>query len=142
MTLVGAGNTPVRPFPPPTIAADLRSLQISFTTRADVSRFLVHALTTFDSSRLSNAVLCLEGDRKTLREALHLYGHSHPRSELTVMHESLEEAEKQGREGNVRKYFLASWEKREGTVGEEKELSNGLWEEWQPMGLKEVLETA
>ncbi|GAA5940460.1 hypothetical protein JCM10213_007539 [Rhodosporidiobolus nylandii] len=130
VNIVGDGNTP-----------------ISFTTRADVGRFLAHHLGTLTSSTLpsatSPAILRIEGDRKTFREAVALYEATHS-GKVEVTHTAVADGEKVAKdiEGDfvrsIITYLLLSWEKG-ATVDDGEGLSNPSWPEWQPKTVEEVL---
>lgn len=119
-------------------------MQISFTARDDVARFLVHALSHFPAADLNNGILRIEGDRKTFKEAIALWEKSHPdKPKIETSHESVEDAQKfidQDKTGaGVVKYLLLSWEKGASVEDEQGKTNNAQWPEWNPVSVESVL---
>ncbi|BGP31462.1 hypothetical protein JCM10296v2_003226 [Rhodotorula toruloides] len=127
--LVGKGDTP-----------------ISWTTRLDVARFLVHHLTTLTSfpSPSEPAILRIEGDRKTYNQVVNIYRRLYPKQDVRVMYVPVEDAEKIAKDvqsdfiQSFIEFLLLSWEKG-ATVDDGHELDNARWPEWNPKSVEAVL---
>ncbi|GAA5824236.1 hypothetical protein JCM11251_001578 [Rhodosporidiobolus azoricus] len=130
---------------------------ISFTTRADVGRFLAHHLATAyaSSSNLPSPVqaeiLRIEGDRKTLEQAVEAYERSHPqvgqeKGALRISYTPLSAAVATSKDlsGNfyasLVAYCLAVAEKGGCCVADAEGNTDGTrWEEWMPKGVDEAM---
>ncbi|GAA5918090.1 hypothetical protein JCM6882_004988 [Rhodosporidiobolus microsporus] len=135
VNLVGQGNTPV-----------------SLTARRDVARFLAHYLVSPSSSgglgafppAGEPAILRIEGDKKTFRQAAETYARVHG-VEMEYEFTRVEDAERVAKDVEVdvarsmSRYMLLKWE-RGAPVDEGKgegALDNKRWPEWKPISLEE-----
>lgn len=109
---------------------------ISWTTQADVARYVVHALTKFDEAQLRNATFAIEGERKTLNEIVAEYQERTGRK-MDVSYESREFLEKavaghpdDWENGKIRLLYLVL-DRGEAITGASEEV-NRYWPEFRP----------
>lgn len=124
---------------------------MSFTARADIARYVVHALTTFSFEELAGKTFRIEGSRhvrilmyvlyehiadtdgstQSFNEIVSLYEAKHPGSKVEVQYTSLAEFEAkiEADPFDVKSTLQHDWALGEWAVGND---DNGKWPEWQP----------
>jgi len=121
ITIVGRGNS-----------------KISFTTRPDIAHFTAYTLTRLPERQLRNAVLRVEGDKKTLLEIVPIFGQVFG-GEFTAKHRDAAEVEKIVKEKGAAAFFdfiLLSGERGEVDIGSN---DNALVPGWTPLTVAEAL---
>lgn len=147
VNIIGKGDNPVRPLLPLSLSitsiltSPILLSQIPLTTRADIARFLSHALTTFPPSSLANATYHLQASTLSFNAAVALYEETHPGKKVAIDYTSREEASKYIEEhpglASVLQYLRLSWDLD--AAPKEEETANGLWKEWNPTQPREVI---
>ncbi|KAI0028843.1 NAD-binding protein [Vararia minispora EC-137] len=114
------------------------SVPVSFTSRRDIARFVVHALTTFPLEQLRNKFLRIEASRKNFNEIVSIYEQKHGKK-LEVRYTPAEELRAR-LEKNPLDFFALlhhEWIEGRGAVG--SPVDNGKWPEWKPTPVDEFL---
>ena len=132
MSIYGSGRTP-----------------ISWTTRLDVARFTAHHLASLASLPAVGdpSILRIEGTRASFLDVVDTFRALHPSRKVEVEHLPLEEGERAAKDvaggfvPSLLAYLRVVWEKGQGKVDQDgrAQLSNGLWPEWNPKTVEEVL---
>lgn len=132
MFIYGSGRTPV-----------------SWTTRSDVARFTAHHLASLTSLPAVGApsILRIEGTRASFLDVVDTFRALHPSRKVEFEHLPLEEGERAAKDvaggfvPSLLAYLRVVWEKGQGMVDQDgrAQLSNGLWPEWNPKTVEEVL---
>ncbi|KAH7099987.1 NAD(P)-binding protein [Auriculariales sp. MPI-PUGE-AT-0066] len=121
ITIVGTGTVP-----------------ISFTTRLDIADFVAYTLTHLPSTKLENAALGMEGDRRTLVSLKQTFEEVYG-GEFKLVHRDVDEVANIVREKGaaaILDYLLLSAE-----LGEHlnENPQNALFPEWKPLTVAETL---
>lgn len=136
----GTGNTPV-----------------SFTSRSDIARYVTHVLTTLPGSKLEGRIFRIEGDRlvspratsscmkylflcKTFNEIIAGY-EKKTGKKIDLSHTS-QDALKENIVKNPHDFLSdlrLSWDLGHGTIGGNGETDNGLWPQWNPKKVLDIL---
>ncbi|TFY81443.1 hypothetical protein EWM64_g2578 [Hericium alpestre] len=113
---------------------------ITFTSRHDIARFLAHIVTTLPAEKLYWSTFRIEGDRISFNEILRQYQEKTDKK-VDVTLRSTEELEA-ALKVNAYDIFSAlhlAWARGEGIVGKPEEVSNGMWPEWNPKKVIELI---
>lgn len=136
---------------------------ISFTARVDIARFVAHVLTALPAERLANSSFRIEGER-AVSVSPDLPMHGAPTHEpaslsfqsfsdivdgyqaksgrtLDVTHRSHSEIEAslKANPADFLSYLQLLWERGQGVVGKFEGPDNGLFPEWRPKKILDVL---
>ncbi|KZT25502.1 NAD-P-binding protein [Neolentinus lepideus HHB14362 ss-1] len=119
---------------------------ISWTTRRDVGRFVAHILTTLPPDQFLWKTICIEGDRKSMKDIANAYI-SKTGKAIAVTHTPISELEhtiasepSPWTQPYVLAWLQLAWDKGEGVPAKtEEEWSMRLWPEWKPKGVVEAL---
>jgi len=109
---------------------------ISFTSRSDIARYVVHVLLNLPPGKLHNRVFKIESERTTINRVLAEY-QQHTGKKLEITHIPLEQVEHAAKAGDFKAFFQLGWEK-EGTYGSEEEM-NVDWPEFHPQTVLEAM---
>jgi len=116
--------------------------QNSWTTQADVARYVLYVLTQLPPSKFENRRFNIQGDAKSFNEIIGLYEGKHPGPPVDVTYKPLSEleelvAKKEGRVPIINAILLAI------VTGHAKHnqstLDNGEYPDWNPKGVVDVL---
>ncbi|KAH7099988.1 NAD(P)-binding protein [Auriculariales sp. MPI-PUGE-AT-0066] len=121
ITIVGTGTVP-----------------ISFTTRSDIADFVAYTLTHLPSTKLENAVLGMEGERRTLVSLKQIFEEVYG-GEFKFVHRDADEVARivqEKREAAMLDYLLLSAELGDVLVPNPQ---NALFPEWKPLTVVEAL---
>ncbi|KAJ6489662.1 NAD-P-binding protein [Mycena vitilis] len=117
---------------------------LSFTTQADVARFVAHVLVYLPRSQLENRIFRIEGDRETLNSLISKFLEKTGRPKLTDMNVAVhsrqeldEQLEKEP--GNIGLRLLRAADDGMFCVDAERRLDNGLFPEWKPETALDVM---
>ncbi|KAI5122511.1 hypothetical protein M0805_001419 [Coniferiporia weirii] len=106
---------------------------ISFTTQADIARFVAHALTAFPPEKIEWRVIRIEGDRTIFNQILADWT-SRTGKKLSVTHRprsDFEEAVSKNPADFIA-FLILEIDFGRGIVGRPDELANAEWPEWKP----------
>jgi len=139
------------PFPPMGMA-DLKDrkafiygdgeAQNSWTTQADVARYVLYVLTQLPSSKLAKRRFHIQGDAKSFNEIVRLYESKYPGAPIDVVYKPLSELENMVAKGEgpvpiINGILLAI------VTGQAKQnqttLDNGEYPAWKPKGVVDIL---
>jgi uncharacterized protein YbjT (DUF2867 family) len=124
--------------------------KITMTTRDDVARFVAHILTSSPPSTLKGQVIRLSGDAQSMLSIKALYEETHPGVTISAIHITPEEKKKKLESLTSLPpkfkemipfliWLLEGWDRGMGEIGEP--LSNGMWEEWNPKSVRDIVAT-
>jgi len=113
---------------------------VSFTSRMDIARFVVHVLTSLSPSKLENAIFRIEAERAMHVDILHQYELSTGKR-LDITREPVDSLRTTFAKDptNFRAAMFLGFEAGNGVVGKPEELSNGVFPDWHPQTVLEVL---
>ncbi|KZO93426.1 NAD-binding protein [Calocera viscosa TUFC12733] len=112
----------------------------SWTSRTDIARYLVYALTSLSESTLHNHVFKIEGERTTVNAALKGY-EARTGKKLDITYVPIEEVQERLRKDPTDfKSFLALVFETDGTNGPKEEM-NVEWPEFNPQTVVEAMVT-
>lgn len=100
-------------------------------------------MTTYEPAALNNLVLRLEADQKSFNQVVKIYEETHPGTKIDVTYKDLEKVKKEelGPNPGVDKFvtYLRVLFEEDGTVTRAAPASNGLWKDWNPVTVKDVV---
>ncbi|KAI0034832.1 NAD-P-binding protein [Vararia minispora EC-137] len=105
--------------------------KLSFTSRLDVARFVVHALTHFEPGQLENKTIRIEAEHVSFNEVFNEYEEKSG-TKLEVEYVPVEELKVKITENahDIKSLLHLVWASGMGTVGEP--VDNDKWPEWKP----------
>ncbi|KAI0028935.1 NAD-P-binding protein [Vararia minispora EC-137] len=114
------------------------STPVSFTSRKDVARFVVYALTKFPFEQLRNKFLRIHASCKSFNEIVRIFEQKHGKK-IETHYIPLVELEARMKKDPFDVFALLhhEWVKGRGAVGEP--LDNEKWPEWNPAPVEEFL---
>ncbi|KAL5513170.1 hypothetical protein ACEPAH_3568 [Sanghuangporus vaninii] len=113
---------------------------VSWTTRADIGRFVAHALTTLPREKLEWKTFKIEADRISWNQIAETWI-ARSGKEVTVTHRphsDLEEAVRKNPNDDLQ-MVLYVWDKGQGAVGKPEELANSEFPGWNPKKVIDVI---
>ncbi|KAA1475518.1 NAD-P-binding protein [Dentipellis sp. KUC8613] len=112
----------------------------SFTYIPDLARFLAYVLTHLTPDQLYWKTLRIEGDRISFNEIFKQYT-AKTGKKIAVSYQSLPElqAALKANPYDVASYLSSEWAQGGGLVGKSEELSNGLYPDWNPKKVIDVI---
>ncbi|KZO93528.1 NAD-binding protein [Calocera viscosa TUFC12733] len=113
---------------------------VSFTSRMDIARYVVHVLTTLSPSKLENAIFRIEAERATHVDILQQYEATTGKT-LDITHETVDSLRNTVAKDptNFRAAMFLGFEAGNGVVGTLDELSNDAYSNWHPQTILDVL---
>ncbi|EIM91242.1 NAD-P-binding protein [Stereum hirsutum FP-91666 SS1] len=113
--------------------------RISFTDRRDVARYVGYVLTKLPPSKLRGRDFHIEGQRVALNDVIKEYQERSGKT-LKVTYIPVEELQSNIEKNamDILSVIRLLWASGKGVVGEEKEVDNGLFKEWNPKSVVDI----
>ncbi|KAA1474003.1 NAD-P-binding protein [Dentipellis sp. KUC8613] len=116
------------------------SSPVSYTSRPDIGRFLAYVLTTLPPDQLNNKILRIEGERLSFSEVFKQYeAKTGTKLDITYLPIADLEAAIKANPADFVSLLQLGWAQGGGLVGKKEDLSNGLYPEWNPKKVIEVI---
>jgi len=113
---------------------------ISWTSRADISRYVAHVLTSLPREKLEWRAFRIEGERKSLNEIVSEYeSRTQKKLEVTRRARSELEAALKANPADVITFILLDLDLGGGLVGNTEDLDNDEFPGWNPKGPVDVV---
>ncbi|KAA1475519.1 NAD-P-binding protein [Dentipellis sp. KUC8613] len=122
-----------------TVGGDGNAL-ISFTSMPDMGSFLAYVLTTLPPDQLNWRILRIEGERISFSEIFRQYT-AKTGKKIVVTYQTLNELEAvlEANPHDFPSYIHWTWAQGGGVVGKPEELTNGLYPDWNPKKVIDVI---
>lgn len=113
---------------------------ISWTARPDIARFLAYVLTELPPSKLEWAIFRIEGERASYNQIFAAY-EKKTGKKIDVTYRSAQELQDAfaSNPQDAGSYMQYVWTLGQGQVGKPEQVSNGVYPEWNPKNVLDVI---